>query len=77
VTAIAPDRLDTLVIARLATAGRSRRPSELLDPLRRFSPRDLTDAQWRQVLADALEGLRARGIADAELTPATRRRSAA
>ena len=66
-TGISDERLDTLVIARLATAGKSRRPSEILEPLRRFSPRELTEGQWRQVLADALEGLRARGIADAEL----------
>jgi hypothetical protein len=36
-------------------------------PLRRFAPRDQTDAQWRQALAAAIDGLRARGVVDAAL----------
>jgi hypothetical protein len=66
VTAIAPDRLDTLVIARLATAAQPPGPSELTKTLRRFSPRDLTDAQWRETVAAALAGLQARELVDAK-----------
>jgi len=67
VTAIAPERLDAFVIARLATAGRRPRLSEIVKPLRRFAPRDQTDAQWRQALAAAIDGLRERGVVDATL----------
>ena len=66
-TAIAPERLDAFVIARLATAGRRPRLSEIVKPLRRFAPRDQTDAQWRQALAAAIDGLRERGVVDATL----------
>jgi hypothetical protein len=67
VTSIATERLDAFVIARLATAGRSPRSAAIVAPLRRFAPRDLTDAQWRQAIADAIDGLRARGVVDAAL----------
>jgi hypothetical protein len=67
VTAIAPERLDAFVIARLATAGQKARLAEIVKPLRRFAPRDQTDAQWQQSLAAAIDGLRERGIVDAAL----------
>lgn len=66
-TAIAPERLDAFVIARLATAGRKPRLAAILKPLRRFAPRDQTDAQWRQALTAAIDGLRERGVVDAAL----------
>ncbi|HSK02993.1 MAG TPA: hypothetical protein VK932_17195 [Kofleriaceae bacterium] len=64
-TAIAADRLDTLVIARLATSARPPGVADLAKALRRFSPRDLTDAQWRETIAAALAGLQARELVDA------------
>lgn len=65
-TAIAADRLDTLVIARLATSARPPGLADLAKALRRFSPRDLTDAGWRETIAAALAGLQARELVDAE-----------
>jgi hypothetical protein len=59
------DRLDTLVLARLATSARPPRPSDLVKALRRFSPRDLTEAQWRDAITGALGGLQARELVDA------------
>jgi hypothetical protein len=53
------------VIARLASSGK--RPpgvAELVKGLRRFSPRELTDAQWREVITGVLGGLQAREIVD-------------
>jgi hypothetical protein len=67
VTAIAPERLEAFVIARLATAGRKPRLVEVVKPLRRFAPREQTDAQWQQALAAAIDGLRERGVVDAAL----------
>ncbi len=64
-TATAADRLETLVIARLANAARPPGPSDLVKSLRRFAPRDLTDAAWREAIAGALDGLRARELIDA------------
>jgi hypothetical protein len=63
--AIAADRLDTLVIARLATSARPPGLADLAKALRRFSPRELTDAQWRETIAAALAGLQARELVDA------------
>jgi hypothetical protein len=64
VTALAADRLDTLVIGRLATSARPPGPADLAKALRRFSPRELTDAQWREAIAGALAGLQARELVD-------------
>lgn len=61
---IVAERLEALAIARLATAAKPPRPAQLADALRRFAPRDRTDAQWRQEVDAALEGLRAGEIVD-------------
>lgn len=65
-TAIAAARLEALVIARLETAGtKPPGPAALVKALRRFAPRDLTDAQWRQTIDGVLDALRAAGTIDA------------
>ncbi|HWU87055.1 MAG TPA: hypothetical protein VN253_07260, partial [Kofleriaceae bacterium] len=65
-TAIVGSRLEALVIARLETAGKKPPPpGALMKALRRFAPRDLTDAQWRQTIDGALDALRAAGAIDA------------
>jgi hypothetical protein len=60
------DRLEALVIAR-AQAQAARLPlGELLAPLARFAPAELTAGAWRDRLAEVVAALRAAGVLDAE-----------
>src|SRR5262245_50073279 len=62
------DRLEALIIARAhshsAPAGWPL--GELLAPLARFAPAELTAAAWREHLAAVVAALQAQGVLDAE-----------
>jgi hypothetical protein len=57
-------RLEALVVGRAHTAAKPLATSELVAPLAKFAPGDLTQAAWREALDDARAALRARGILD-------------
>jgi hypothetical protein len=59
-------RLEALVVARAGAAGRTQSAGELMKPLARFAPAELTGAQWRDRLAEIVGDLRAQGVLDAE-----------
>jgi hypothetical protein len=60
-----PHRLDALVIARARTAGKAPSLNDLVKPLARFAPTELTPAAWRDQLAEVVAALRARDVLDA------------
>jgi hypothetical protein len=60
------ERLEALVIARAHTAAGKLAPGELVKPLSRFAPAELTPAAWRERLAEVMAGLRAQGVLDAD-----------
>jgi hypothetical protein len=67
VTALVAERLEALVIARLETMGKKPLgPATLVKSMRRFAPREQTDAQWRETILGIVDGLRGREIADAK-----------
>lgn len=51
---VVPDRLDLLVLARVATADRPT-PASISSSLRRFSPTTLADSDWTRTVGDAIE----------------------
>jgi hypothetical protein len=57
-------RLEALVVGRALTAAKPLATRELVEPLTKFAPGDVTDAAWRKQLDDAIVALRARGILD-------------
>jgi hypothetical protein len=57
-------RLEALVVGRAHTAAKPLATRELVEPLAKFAPGDITDAAWRELLDDAIVALRARGILD-------------
>jgi hypothetical protein len=61
VTALA-ERLDTLVVARAFASRNPLSLAELVQPLDRFAPPELTQAAWRDQLAAVAGELRARGV---------------
>jgi len=62
-------RLEALVVARAAAAGRARSVGELVKPLARFAPAELTPAAWQGQLAELVRDLRARDVLDPEHRP--------
>lgn len=65
---IVPERLETLIIARAATAARFMTQAEVAKALRRFSPSDLTEANWTELIAQACQRLQQREVLDQQLT---------
>jgi hypothetical protein len=61
------DRLETLVIARAATASGPMSRAEMARVLRRFAPTNLTDADWVRLVDDCCSALQARNIVSARL----------
>jgi len=59
------ERLEALVIARAHTGTAGVALGELVAPLARFAPAELTAAAWRDRLAEVAAGLRAQGVIDA------------
>lgn len=57
-------RLEALVVARAATVGRGSSLADLIKPLGRFAPPELTAAAWRDQLVAIAGELRARGVLD-------------
>jgi hypothetical protein len=55
-------RLEALVVARAHATRSALSLSELVQPLDRFSPGELTQAAWRDRLAEVASDLRARGV---------------
>ncbi len=64
--ALIAERIETLVIARAAMATEGFALAELVKPMVRFAPVDLTAAAWRARLEEAASELRARGVLDVE-----------
>ncbi|HMG22530.1 MAG TPA: hypothetical protein VK607_14455 [Kofleriaceae bacterium] len=60
------DRLEVLVVARAHTAAAKLALGELVKPLARFAPAELTPAAWRERLAEVAAALRERGVIDAD-----------
>jgi len=60
--ALNPGRLDALVVVRAATLATGVAAGELVKPLLRFAPAELTEAAWRDRLAEAAAGLVAQGV---------------
>jgi len=60
------DRLEALVVARAHAAVAVLTLGELVKPLARFAPAELTPAAWRDRLAEVAAALRARGVIDAD-----------
>jgi hypothetical protein len=60
------ERLEALVIARVHANAAKLALGELVKPLARFAPAELTAAAWRDRLAQVVDGLRARGVLDAD-----------
>jgi len=60
--ALTPGRLDALVVVRAATLATGVAAGELVKPLLRFAPAELTEAAWRDRLAEAAAGLVAQGV---------------
>lgn len=58
------DRLETLVIARIATASGPMSRAELAKNLRRFSPMNLTDADWARLVDECCSALQHRKLLD-------------
>jgi hypothetical protein len=58
-------RLEALVVARAAMAPGGSAFGDLIAPLARFAPAELTGAVWRDRLAGAASELRAHGVLDA------------
>jgi hypothetical protein len=58
------ERLEALVIARAHTAAGAIALGDLVAPLARFAPAELTAAAWRDRLAEVVAALRARGVID-------------
>jgi len=56
------ERLDALVIARAHTAAGKLALGDLVAPLARFAPAELTAAAWRDRLAEVVAALRGRGV---------------
>jgi len=62
---IEPSRLEALVVARAAGAGTAQSLGELIKPLARFAPVDMTQGAWRDRLAEVAGALRASDVLDA------------
>jgi hypothetical protein len=60
------ERLEALVIARAHTAPGRLALGDLVAPLARFAPAELTAAAWRDRLAEVVAALRAQGVIDAD-----------
>jgi hypothetical protein len=58
------ERLEALVIARAHTAAGALALGDLVAPLARFAPAELTPAAWRDRLAEVVAALRAHGVID-------------
>jgi hypothetical protein len=59
------DRLEALVIARARSAGKASSLTDLVKPLARFAPAELTPAAWRDQLAEVVTALQGRDVLDA------------
>ena len=59
-------RLEALVVARLHTSTRPLAIREVLQPLARFAPATLTEAEWRDRLTQIVHDLRARDVIGAD-----------
>jgi len=57
-------RIEALVVGRAHTAARPLATRELIEPLAKFAPGDVTASAWRDELAAAVEAVRARGVLD-------------
>jgi len=64
---IVPERLETLIIARVATAAGSMSQGEVARALRRFSPSDLTEANWTELIAQSCARLERCKVLDERL----------
>ncbi len=58
-------RLEALVAARVGAAGPRLSFAELVEPLARFAPVELTPAAWRERMVEVVSELRAQGVLDA------------
>lgn len=58
-------RLEALIVARTRTIGKPVALGDLVKPLARFAPAELTPAAWRDRLAEVVGDLRARDVVDA------------
>lgn len=59
-------RLEALVVARAHALAAGQPLGELVKPLARFSPAELTPAAWHDRLAEIVAGLRAQGVLDTD-----------
>lgn len=60
-----PDRLEALVLARIATSRRNLSTVELATALQRFAPAQLTETAWRDAVAQIRDKLAQRRVLDA------------
>ncbi|HEU4734638.1 MAG TPA: hypothetical protein VFT22_42395 [Kofleriaceae bacterium] len=58
-------RVEALVVARARTVGRATSFADLIAPLARFAPTELTPAAWRDRLAEVVGELKRDGVLDA------------
>ena len=61
---IVRERLESLILARLATSARPLSGPEIARTLQRFVPIDQTEAAWREEVVSVLSALQARGVPD-------------
>lgn len=62
---VAVAALEALIVARARMAGRAQALGDLVKPLARFAPAELTPAAWREQLAHTAGALLAAGVLDA------------
>ncbi|HET7504734.1 MAG TPA: hypothetical protein VFK02_27115 [Kofleriaceae bacterium] len=58
-------RVEALVVARARTIGRATSFADLVAPLARFAPSELTPAAWRERLAEVVDELKRQDVLDA------------
>lgn len=62
-------RLEALIVARASVTSRALSVGELVKPLAKFAPAELTEAAWRERLVEVVRDLRAQDVLDAEHHP--------
>jgi hypothetical protein len=63
---VVPERLETLILARLSSSGKPPTEAMLAQALQRYAPATVTGPQWRELVAQALQELQRREIVTAE-----------
>ena len=68
---VLPDRVDAVVLARIASSKHRMGAEDLSRDLRDLAPPSMNDASWSKTIDASLERLRRRGEVDGDLRPST------